>query len=257
MKDVIWFPVPPTVVAIQLDFQINVCSPIALCTIITLLLCTQVLHYWISHSVNSVKYLMGKKLTFGTEVWKFMLVTRTGAEDSMEMITTSTSGRHGGESRAKWKRTRRLCPSNTVTGNRLPGEENTGEKVRTCSAQLHGQLGGAVNRSDNLLGLMDSRGTKTSVRVVSAGVGSVWVGDVSSSEAPRLGWEFRRGPGVSEVNTGMGLGVMLKLDLLWRSRRVGLASCLSLQREKSTHNSFLYTRAISMRSSILPSYVKY
>lgn len=76
-------------------------------------------------------------IDFGAVVWKFMLVTGTGADDSMEMITTSTSGRDGGESRAKWKRTRRLCPSNTVTGNKL-------------------------------LGLMDSNGTKTSVRVTSA-----------------------------------------------------------------------------------------
>lgn len=44
-----------------------------------------------------------------------------GAEDSMEMITTSTSARDGGESRAKVNRTRRLCLSNTLTGNRLPG----------------------------------------------------------------------------------------------------------------------------------------
>lgn len=59
-------------------------------------------------------------LTFGAVVWKFMFETGTGAEDSMEMITTRTSGRDGGESRAKWKRTRRLCLSNTVTGKRLP-----------------------------------------------------------------------------------------------------------------------------------------
>lgn len=76
-------------------------------------------------------------IDFGAEVWKLMLVTGMGAEDSMEMMTTSTSGRDGGESRAKWNRTRKLCPSNTVTGNRL-------------------------------LGLMDSSGTKTSVRVTSA-----------------------------------------------------------------------------------------
>lgn len=38
----------------------------------------------------------------------------------MEMITTSTSARDGGESRAKVNRTRRLCLSNTLTGNRLP-----------------------------------------------------------------------------------------------------------------------------------------
>lgn len=49
-----------------------------------------------------------------------MLVTAMGAEDSMEMITTSTSGRDGGQSQAKVKKTRRLCLSNTVTGNKLP-----------------------------------------------------------------------------------------------------------------------------------------
>lgn len=59
-------------------------------------------------------------LTFGAVVWKFILVTGTGAEDSMEMITTSTSGRDGGQSRANVNRTRRLCLSNTVTGNKLP-----------------------------------------------------------------------------------------------------------------------------------------
>lgn len=63
------------------------------------------------------------QLTFGAVIWKLMLVTGMGADDSMEMITTSTSGRDGGESRAKWKRTRRLFPSNTVTGKRLPAEE--------------------------------------------------------------------------------------------------------------------------------------
>lgn len=54
-----------------------------------------------------------------------MPVTGAGADDSMEMITTSTSGRDGGESRAKWKRTRRLWPSKTVTGNRAPAEERS------------------------------------------------------------------------------------------------------------------------------------
>lgn len=38
----------------------------------------------------------------------------------MEMITTSTSGRDGGQSREKVNKTRRLCLSNTVTGNKLP-----------------------------------------------------------------------------------------------------------------------------------------
>lgn len=58
--------------------------------------------------------------TLGTAAWKRMLVTGIGAEDSMEMITTSTSGRDGGQSRAKVNKTRRLCLSNTVTGNTVP-----------------------------------------------------------------------------------------------------------------------------------------
>jgi hypothetical protein len=58
--------------------------------------------------------------TLGTADWKRMLVTGMGAEDNMEMITTSTSDREGGESRAKWNSTRKLCLSNTVTGNKLP-----------------------------------------------------------------------------------------------------------------------------------------
>lgn len=57
-----------------------------------------------------------------------MLVMGCGAEDSMERMTTSTSGRPDGESRAKWMRTRRLWPSNTVTGRRLPGEEEQEEE---------------------------------------------------------------------------------------------------------------------------------
>ena len=65
--------------------------------------------------------------TLGTADWKRMLVAGAGAEDSMEMMTTRTSGRDGGQSRAKWKSTLRLCLSNTVTGNRLPrgGREST------------------------------------------------------------------------------------------------------------------------------------
>lgn len=59
-------------------------------------------------------------LTLGAVTWKSMPVTGTGADDSMEMMTTSTSGREGGELQAKWKSTRRLWPSNTVTGKRLP-----------------------------------------------------------------------------------------------------------------------------------------
>ena len=61
-----------------------------------------------------------ERVTLGTAAWKRMLVTGTGAEESMEMTTTSTSGREGGQSRAKWNSTRKLCLSNTVTGSRLP-----------------------------------------------------------------------------------------------------------------------------------------
>lgn len=61
-----------------------------------------------------------QKPTLGTAAWKRMFVTGIGAEDSMEMITTSTSGRDGGQSRAKVNKTRRLCLSNTVTGNKVP-----------------------------------------------------------------------------------------------------------------------------------------
>lgn len=61
-----------------------------------------------------------RTLTLGAVTWKLMPVTGTGADDSMEMMTTSTSGREGGELQAKWKSTRRLWPSNTVTGKRLP-----------------------------------------------------------------------------------------------------------------------------------------
>lgn len=65
-------------------------------------------------------------LTFGAVTSKLMPVTGTGADDSMEMMTTSTSGREGGESQAKWKSTRRLWPSNTVTGKRLPAGTEEG-----------------------------------------------------------------------------------------------------------------------------------
>lgn len=65
-------------------------------------------------------------LTLGAETWKSMPVTGTGADDSMEMMTTSTSGREGGELEAKWKSTRRLWPSNTVTGKRLPAGTEEG-----------------------------------------------------------------------------------------------------------------------------------
>lgn len=65
-------------------------------------------------------------LTLGAVTWKLMPVTGTGADDSMEMMTTSTSGREGGELQAKWKSTRRLWPSNTVTGKRLPAGTEEG-----------------------------------------------------------------------------------------------------------------------------------
>lgn len=48
-------------------------------------------------------------------------MTGVGAEDSIEIMTTSTSGRAGGQSRAKVNKTRRLCLSKIVTGSRLPG----------------------------------------------------------------------------------------------------------------------------------------
>lgn len=68
----------------------------------------------------------GGGLTLGAVTWKLMPVTGTGADDSMEMMTTSTSGREGGELQAKWKSTRRLWPSNTVTGRRLPAGTEEG-----------------------------------------------------------------------------------------------------------------------------------
>lgn len=61
-----------------------------------------------------------RRRTFGTAAWKRMLVTGMGADDSMEMMTTRTSGRDGGWSRAKCNRTRKLCLSKIVTGNMLP-----------------------------------------------------------------------------------------------------------------------------------------
>lgn len=74
-------------------------------------------------------------LTFGAVVWKLMLVTGAGADESMEIITTRTSGRDGGESRAKWKRTRRLWLSNTVTGNRLPAERQDTKEISSSYTQ--------------------------------------------------------------------------------------------------------------------------
>lgn len=78
---------------------------------------------------------------------------------------------------------------------------------------------------------MDSSGTKTSVRVTSAEGVSVSVGGISSNVAPRLGWELR-GAGCSAAKVGIGFGVTLDPDLLWRSLRVGLDCCLSLKAEK-------------------------
>lgn len=62
---------------------------------------------------------------------------------------------------------------------------------------------------------------------------SVWVGDISSNVAPRLGWELR-GAGGSVEKAGMGFGATLDPDLTWRSLRVGLDCCLSLIAEKWT-----------------------
>lgn len=66
-----------------------------------------------------------------------MLVTGVGAEDSMEMITTSMSGRDGGQSRAKVNKTRRVCLSNIVTGNKLPGIDlqSKGENIKKCDIE--------------------------------------------------------------------------------------------------------------------------
>lgn len=58
--------------------------------------------------------------TLGTAAWKRMFVTGMGADDSIEMMTTRTSGRDRGHSRAKCNRTRKLCLSKIVTGNMLP-----------------------------------------------------------------------------------------------------------------------------------------
>lgn len=65
-----------------------------------------------------------------------MLLTGTGAEESMEMITTSTSAREDGVSRAKWKSTRKLWLSNTVTGNRLPRYNKEFKTLFKCDALL-------------------------------------------------------------------------------------------------------------------------
>lgn len=66
--------------------------------------------------------------------------------------------------------------------------------------------------------MIDSRGTVTLAKEMSfwgAGVGG-----------PGLGRESRRDPGCSEGKARTGLGVevlvVLVLDLVWRSRRVGL-----------------------------------
>lgn len=59
-------------------------------------------------------------VTLGTAAWNRTFEMGTGADDNMEIITTKTSGRAGGESLAKWNKTRRLCLSKIVTGNKLP-----------------------------------------------------------------------------------------------------------------------------------------
>lgn len=166
-----------------------------------------------------------------------MLVTGTGADESMEIITTRTSGRDGGESRAKWKRTRRLWLSNTVTGNRLPAERQDRKEISssyTQNTQNQTSFLGIKPISDlvYLLGLMDSKGTKTSVRETSAEEASVWEGDTSSSVALRLGWELGTGAGGSAVKAGIGFGAMFVPVLFWRSLRVGLDCCLSLREEE-------------------------
>lgn len=166
-----------------------------------------------------------------------MFVTGTGADESMEIITTRTSGRDGGESRAKWKRTRRLWLSNTVTGNRLPAERQDRKEISssyTQNTQNQTSFLGIKPISDlvYLLGLMDSKGTKTSVRETSAEEASVWEGDTSSSVALRLGWELGTGAGGSAVKAGIGFGAMFVPVLFWRSLRVGLDCCLSLREEE-------------------------
>lgn len=86
-------------------------------------------------------------LTFGAVTRKLMSVTGTGADDSMEMMTTSTSGRDGGWERAKWKSTRRLWPSNTVTGKRLPAGTEEG------GVGLHLHLSHSARNRCSLTGL--------------------------------------------------------------------------------------------------------
>lgn len=78
---------------------------------------------------------------------------------------------------------------------------------------------------------MDSSGTKTSVRVTSGGGGGVstWAGDMSRRVAPPPGWGLWLG---SALKAGMGAGVRLEPDLLWRSLSVGLTCCLSLKAEE-------------------------
>lgn len=97
---------------------------------------------------------------------------------------------------------------------------------------------------------MDSSGTKTSVRVTSAEEVSVSVGGISSNVAPRLGWELR-GADCSAAKAGIGFGVTLEPDLLWRSLRVGLNCCLSLKAEKN-NNSSPCACALFTGCSILP-----
>ncbi len=63
---------------------------------------------------------MINRVTLGTAAWNRTFVMGTGADENIEIITTKTSGRAGGESFAKWNRTRRLCLSKIVTGNKQP-----------------------------------------------------------------------------------------------------------------------------------------
>lgn len=75
-----------------------------------------------------------------------MLVTGMGAEDSMEMMTTNTSGLDGGQSHANVNKTLRLCLSNTVTGNTLPATEkqtvNDAKKVKKKQKQKNSAING-------------------------------------------------------------------------------------------------------------------
>lgn len=103
-----------------------------------------------------------------------MFVTGMGADDSMEMITTRTSGRDGGHSRAKCNRTRKLCSSKIVTGNMLPVSQDR-RREETMSKREGGGEEAIIHsrklkqrRVRFLLGLMDSRGTVMLAREISS-----------------------------------------------------------------------------------------